>query len=88
MNALLLEITYPSQVPRGSGSALRSNRAFRPQRRHAFKIGLLLIPLICGMTVHPGFAKGGKSTGHAYVAALGDQCQAGAPWWESRAGKD
>ena len=37
------------------------------QLRHAFKIGLLVIALICGMAVHPGFAKGGKSTGHAYV---------------------
>jgi hypothetical protein len=37
------------------------------QRRHALKIGLLVIPLICGMAVHPGFAKGGKSIGHSYV---------------------
>jgi hypothetical protein len=32
-----------------------------------FKIGLLVIPLIGSMAVEPGFAKGGKSTGHAYV---------------------
>jgi hypothetical protein len=39
----------------------------RTRRRHAFTIGLLVIPLICSMAVYPGFAKGGKSTGHAYV---------------------
>jgi hypothetical protein len=39
----------------------------RTKRRHAFKIGLLVIPLIGIMAAQPGFAKGGKSTGHAYV---------------------
>jgi hypothetical protein len=39
----------------------------RTQRRHAFKIGLLVIPLIGSMAVESGFAKGGKSAGHAYV---------------------
>jgi hypothetical protein len=39
----------------------------RTQRRDAFRIGVLVIPLICIMAAQPGFAKGGKSTGHAYV---------------------
>jgi hypothetical protein len=39
----------------------------RTQRRDAFRIGVLVIPLICIMAAQPGFAKGGKSTGDAYV---------------------
>jgi hypothetical protein len=41
----------------------------RTQRRHVFGIGLLVIPLIGSLGVQPGFAKGGKSIGHAYVKA-------------------
>jgi hypothetical protein len=58
------------QLPRWQfvgGGGEEFGDSVRTQRRHAFKIRLLLILLICGMTIHPGFAKGGKSIGHAYV---------------------
>jgi hypothetical protein len=58
------------QLPRWQfvgGGGEEFGDSVRTQRRHAFKIGLLVIPLICGMAVHPGFSKGGKSIGHAYV---------------------
>jgi hypothetical protein len=55
-------ISRNSLVQKAKGSVT----PMRKQWPWAFKIGLLVILLVCSMAAQPGFTKGGKSTAHGY----------------------